>query len=84
MLGSYSGNSAAVRVIDCAFSGTVDGGYTSLGTNVFSVNVNGWKYDALYVDLYAHYAFTAAGHMKNLSTRTSVNTLLDTWNEPDA
>ena len=84
MSGSYSGNATAQRVIDCAFSGTVAAGYTSLGTNVFSVNVNGWKYDALYVDLYAHYAFTAAGHMKNLSTRTSVNTLLDTWNEPDA
>ena len=84
MVGSYSGNSASLRVIDCAFSGTVDGGYTSLGTNVFSVNVNGWKYDSTGLDLYAHYAFTIAGHMKNLSTRTSVNTLLDTWNEPDA
>ena len=80
----YSGSNTSVRVIDCAFSGTAHASYQAVGTSVFNVNVNGWKYDALYVDLYAYSTFTIAGHMKNLSTRTSVNTLLDTWNEPDA
>ena len=84
-VGSYSGNSGSVRVIDCAFSGGISTSVmTSVGTNVANVNVNGWKYDTRAIDLYAHYAFTAAGHMKNLSTRTSVNTLFNTWNEPDA
>lgn len=81
---SYSGAQAAVRVIDCAFE---DGSnrlsqITDLGTNQESVDFDGWKYDnysTQNIETTSAIANGTYGHLKDLRSLTSTNTLFNTY-----
>tara|TARA_Y100000004_G_scaffold161749_1_gene189999 strand:+ start:637 stop:2040 length:1404 start_codon:yes stop_codon:yes gene_type:complete len=82
--GSYAGAQSAVRVIDCAFE---DGSnrlseITDLGTNQESVSFDGWKYDnytTQNVETTAAIANGTYGHLKDIHSLTSTNTLFNTY-----
>ena len=84
VMSSYSGNQAAVRVIDCAFE---DGSnqlsqITDLGTNQESVNFDGWKYDnytTKNIEITSAIANGTYGHLKDLRSLTSTNTVFNTY-----
>ena len=80
----YSGNSNAVRIIDCAFEGSSnrlsDG--SAFGTNQSSVDFDDWTYD-LYasknIETTSAIANGTYGHLKDLNSLTSTNTLFNTY-----
>ena len=81
---SYAGNQAAVRVIDCAFEDASNRltEITDIGTNQESVNFDGWKYDnytAQNIETTTAIANGTYGHLKDLNSLTSTNTLFNTY-----
>ena len=81
---SYSGQQAAVRVIDCAFEDASNRltEITDLGTNQESVNFDNWKYDnytTANIETTSAIANGTYGHLKDISSLTSTNTLFNTY-----
>ena len=80
----YSGSSTAVRIIDCAFEGSSnrlsDG--SAFGTNQSGVSFDDWTYD-LYssknIETTTAIANGTYGHLKDLNSLTSTNTLFNTY-----
>ena len=80
----YSGQSARVRVIDCAFEGSsgISSAATSFGTNQENVNFDDWTYDnytTKNIETTSAIANGTYGHLKDLHNVTSTNTLFNTY-----
>tara|TARA_Y100000004_G_scaffold176205_1_gene216544 strand:+ start:1143 stop:2558 length:1416 start_codon:yes stop_codon:yes gene_type:complete len=81
----YSGSSAAVRVIDCAFensSNRLSNDTTTFGTNQESVNFDSWTYDdysTQNIETTSAIANGTYGHLKDLNNVTSTNTLFNDY-----
>ena len=81
----YAGQSARVRVIDCAFengSTRLSNDVTALGTNQENVDFDTWKYDnytTQNIETTSAIANGTYGHLKDLHSVTSTNTLFNTY-----
>ena len=81
----YSGAQAAVRVIDCAFEGLKQNAstdFTSFGENRVNVNFDDWTYDnytTKNIETDSNIANGTYGHLKDLHSVTSTNTLFNTY-----
>ena len=79
------GSLQAVRVIDCAFENGSNNrltDITDLGTNQESVDFDSWKYDnytTQNVETTSAIANGTYGHLKDISSLTSTNTLFNTY-----
>ena len=80
----YAGQSSRVRVIDCAFEGSsrVSNDVTGFGTNQENVNFDDWTYDnytTKNIEITSAIANGTYGHLKDLHSLTSTNTLFNTF-----